>query len=148
MKKQPLHTESISQARYLTRTPEFYLQTLQPEIRTSFTLEQSEAIQSMLASAIPQPAPKIVDLRFGVDLILSRFYVVLFVGKDRRKQRRSYLPEAMTRLGNALAAVILLVGLNLLVSLFIVLFAYLVKSGLGIDFFHNGHLADQIQRLN
>lgn len=140
-----LQRETIEQPRYLSRTPEDYLQQLSPELRSSFSAEQLAAVRGLLAAAIPQPAPKLVDLRFGVDLIASRFYVVLFVGKDRRRQRRSYMPEPMVRLGNAIAAVILLLGLNLLISLVILLLAYLVKSAVGIDLFPDSHLADHLR---
>ncbi|MCU0524346.1 MAG: hypothetical protein MUF72_05930 [Elainella sp. Prado103] len=140
----PLQTESIQPSRYLSRTPEDYLQQLPPELRSSFSEEQVSAVRELLAAAIPKPAPKLVDLRFGVDLIASRFYVVLLVGKDRRRQRRSYLPEPMVRVGNGIAAVVLLLGLNLLISLIIFLLAYLVKSAVGIDLFPDSHLADHL----
>lgn len=143
----PLRHESVSQSSYAARTPEYYLRTIDPEIRSSFTPKQMAAIQDILAIAIPKPAPKLVDLRFSVDLVFSRFYLVLFVGKDRRKQSRSYLPEPLVRLGNSIAALVLLIGLNLLISLVIVLLAYLIKSAIGIDFFPSEHLADQVEKL-
>lgn len=147
MDQDSLKKEVINQPKYLARTPEYYLQMLEPEIRSSLTSAQVESVKRLLEAAIPQPAPKLVDLRFGVDLLISRFYVVLFVGKDRRQQKRSYWPEPIVRIGNAIAAIILLVGLNLLISLFIVLMAYLVKSAIGIDLSPDSHLADQLQKL-
>jgi hypothetical protein len=126
---------------------EDHWQTIAPEVRASFTVEQTAAIRAVLAKAMPQPHPKLVDLRFSVDLMLARFYVVLFVGQDRRQQRRSYLPSPVARIGNMIAAMILLLGLNLLISLFIFLFAYLTKSALGIDLFPSQHLADQVEKI-
>ncbi len=105
----------------------------------SFNSEQVKAIAKMLGEAIPQPAPKIVDLRFLVDLIFTRFYVVLLVGKDRRRHERRYIPTGVTRLGNAIAAIILLVGANLLLSASFILLAYLLKALIGIDVFDGNH---------
>ncbi|HEY9642916.1 MAG TPA: hypothetical protein V6C57_20675 [Coleofasciculaceae cyanobacterium] len=146
MQRRSARHEQIHQPGYIDRTPSYYLQSLQPEILNSFSVTQLQAVQSLLEDAIPQPAPKIVDLRLGVDLLFSRFYVVLFVGKDRRRQQRQYLPESMSRWGNAIAAIVLLMGLNLVISLIIFMFAYLVKSAMGIDL-TPGHLADQINRF-
>ena len=138
--------EAIHQSRYTTRTPDDYLQTIAPDQFASFSLEQLQIVRSLLASAIPEPAPKIVDLRFGVDLLISRFYIVLFVGKDRRRQQRIYLPKLVIKWGNKLAAVLLLIGVNLVISLVVLMFVYLVKSALGIDL-TPGHLADQIEKF-
>jgi hypothetical protein len=139
--------ESVYSSNYRTRTSEYYIEMLSPEMQASFTSEQTAAIQTLLKAAIPQPAPKLVDLRFSIDLIVSRFYLVLFVGKDRRSQNRAYLPEPMTRFGNLLAAIMLLISLNLLISLFLLMFVYLVKSAMGIDLFPSEHLSDQINKL-
>lgn len=143
----PFRNESINQPNYQTKTADYYLNSIDPDLRESFTPEQITAVRTLLESAIPQPSPKLVDLRFTVDLILSRFYVVLFVGKDRRRQRRSYLPDRFAKVGNAIAAVILLIGLNLSVSLFIFLLLYLIKSAIGIDLFQGSHLSDQLQKF-
>lgn len=148
MDQQPLKKEIVNQPQYLARTSAYYLDLLDAEVRSSFTAPQLEAVRQLLEAAIPKPAPKLVDLRFGVDLLVSRFYIVLFVGKDRRQKSRLYLPEPMVRLGNAIAAVVLLIGLNLLISLFIVLLAYLVKSAIGIDLVPGSHLADHLQKLD
>jgi hypothetical protein len=144
--RQSARHEAIPQSRYTLRTPDHYLQTLAPEQLASFSPEQLQILRSLLESATPKPAPKIVDLRFGVDLLIDRFYIVLFVGKDRRRQQRLYFPELISKWGNQLAAVVLLVGVNLVISLVILMGAYLVKSALGIDL-TPGHLADQVERF-
>ncbi|MEB3210803.1 MAG: hypothetical protein VKL39_05590, partial [Leptolyngbyaceae bacterium] len=95
----------------------------------------------------PKPSPKLVDLRFGIDLLVSRFYVVVFVGKDRRQRRRDYVPSPLARIGNVIVAIALLIGINVLISLGIFLLAYLAKSAIGINLFPDSHLSDQIQRL-
>lgn len=128
----------------------FYLDRINSEIRDSFTQKQLEAIETMLEEVAAKPvssSPKLVDLRFIVDLIFSKFYVVLLVGKDKRQQKRSYLPSKWTRIGNIILAVLMLIGLNLLISLAILIFAYLIKSALGIDFFP-GHINEVVQRVS
>ncbi|MEM9212811.1 MAG: hypothetical protein AAGD25_00410 [Cyanobacteria bacterium P01_F01_bin.150] len=136
-----------SRATYRQRTPDDYLALLDTKIRASFSDDQLDSIRMLLASTIPKPSPKLVDLRFEIDLLLSRFYVVLFVGKDRRKKRRSPLHPILTRIGNVAIAIAILVGINLLISLGLFMFFYLVKSALNIDLFHETHLADQLERF-
>jgi hypothetical protein len=138
--------EQIALPSYRTRNPEYYLQQIEPSILASFNPKQIQAIINILAQAIPQPSPKIVDFRFNVDLIFSRFYLVLFVGKDRRKSRRQYVPEGIARIGNAIAVVLLLLGANLVISGAVLLFAYLLKSAVGLDFLP-GHISEAVKEL-
>ena len=138
--------EQINSDKYITRTPSYYLDKIAPDILASFTNEQLRVITSILERAIPKPSPKIVDFRFTVDLIFSRFYVVLFVGKDRRRKQRHQVTEGIARIGNAIAAVILLVAANLVISALIVLFAYLFKSAIGLNFFP-GHISESFKKF-
>lgn len=117
------------------RTPQYYLDRLAPDQLASFTDEQLAAIYALLDAAISKPSPKIIDLRLTIDLMISRFYIVLFVGKDRRRTSRSHPVTRVTRIANIITATILLVGLNLTISVFIFLTAYLLKSALGINLF-------------
>ncbi|OWY67398.1 hypothetical protein B7486_31675 [cyanobacterium TDX16] len=145
MKDSPIK-EQVSLPNYRTRNPEYYLQQVEPNILASFNTEQLQAIVNILTLATPQPSPKIVDFRFNIDLLFSRFYLVLFVGKDRRKRKRQYIPERLARIGNAIVVVILLLGANLVISGVILLFAYLFKSAVGIDFFP-GHISDSVKKI-
>ncbi len=138
--------EQINSDNYITRTPSYYLDKISPDILASFTNEQLRVITSILERAIPKPSPKIVDFRFTVDLIFSRFYVVLFVGKDRRRKQRHQVTEGISRIGNAIAAVILLLAANLVISALILLFAYLFKSAVGLNFFP-GHISESFKKL-
>ncbi len=138
--------EQINSDNYITRTPSYYLDKISPDILASFTNEQLRVITSILERAIPKSSPKIVDFRFTVDLIFSRFYVVLFVGKDRRRKQRHQVTEGIARIGNAIAAVILLVAANLVISAVILLFAYLFKSAVGLNFFP-GHISESFKKL-
>ncbi|KKD34612.1 MAG: hypothetical protein WAN66_15645 [Limnoraphis robusta] len=143
-KFQPKNQTSVP---YQNRTPEYYLNKIQPHILSSFNSEQITAIQDILEEAIPKHSPKIVDLRLTVDLILSRFYLVLLVGKERRRGQREYPVRGITRIGNLIAATLLLIAINLLISAFIFLFLYLIKSALGIDLFSGEHLSDQLKKF-
>lgn len=131
---------------YVSRTPEYYLEKLDSPIRESLTLEQLEAFHQILSEAIPKPSPKLVDLRFVIDLVVSRFYVVLFIGKDRRKKQRRYMPQVITRIGNTIAVAIILLGANLALSAFIILAVYLLKSAVGVDLLP-GHFPHTIKHL-
>jgi hypothetical protein len=130
-----------------TKTPEYYLSALDPAIRDSLNAAQMQAITDVLAQAIPKPAPKLVDLRFGIDVIINRFYVVLLVGPDRRHQNRTYVPTGrVAQMGNRVAAILLLISLNLTLSAVIGLSLYLLKSALGIDFL-TGHISETLANL-
>ncbi len=146
MRKLSPYKDSSSSSDYLSRTPQYYLSRIEPHVLESFNSEQIQAITFALDQAIPKPSPKIVDLRFVVDLVLARFYIVLFVGKDRRKKVRKYTSKGISKVGNIIAAIILLIGLNLLVSGLIVLFAYLLKSAVGLDFLP-GHISETLKKF-
>lgn len=122
---------------------DYILKQIDGEVLGSLTPAQLAAIRSMVKSSILQSSPKLVDLRVSVDLIFTRFYVVLFVGKERRKNPRPHTVSGMTIITNKIAAIGLLVGLNLTVSAFIFLMAYLLKSALGINLFDH-HLRDYL----
>jgi hypothetical protein len=123
------------------------LQRLDPEILNSLTAKQIEAIATLLSQITlgsSAQRPKVIDIRFVVDLIVTRFYLVLLVGKDQRQRKRSRRLTGITKIGNAIAAVLLLVAANLVISAIIGLSAYLIKSALGIDLLP-GHFARYLQ---
>lgn len=118
---------------YVERTPQDYLDAMEPDLRAELSDAQCQEMLRLLDLAVPKPAPKIVDLRFAVDLLLERFHVVVVVGKDRRRQPRAHSVNRLTRAANWLVGIGLLLGLNLLLSVALFLVAYLIKSALGID---------------
>ncbi|PZD73622.1 hypothetical protein C1752_02004 [Acaryochloris thomasi RCC1774] len=130
-------------------TAEKLLQRLDPKIFDSLTSEQTTAITTLLTQITlgsSAQRPKIIDIRFVVDLIITRFYLVLLVGKDRRHRERSRQSTGLKKIGNAIAAGLLLVAANLVISAVILLSAYLIKSALGIDLLP-GHFARYLQQL-
>jgi hypothetical protein len=112
---------------------------IDPEILSNITPEQWTAIEKYVFSGKGRKQPKLVDIRFVIDLVVTRFYIVLLVGKDRRTQPRTYPLSRLMKLGNIVAAVLLLLGANLVISACIVLVLYLTKSALGYDFLP-GHI--------
>lgn len=114
-------------------TPATYLAQLDPQVQASLTPEQWAELERVIDLAIPKPAPKLVDLRFEVDLLISRYFIVLMVGKDRRRAPRNASVSRFTQFGNWVAAVLLLLGFNLALSTSVLMAAYLIKSALGIN---------------
>jgi hypothetical protein len=113
--------------------PATYLAQLHPEVQANLTPQQRADIERVIALAIPKSTPKLVDLRFTIDLLISRYFIVLMVGKDRRRAHRDVPVSRLTQLGNWVMAVTLLLGFNLALSTSILMLAYLIKSALGID---------------
>jgi hypothetical protein len=107
---------------------------------------KSELRLTERSESLTQQRPKLIDIRFGVDLVVTRFYVVLMVGKDRRGRHRTSAVKGWTKLGNTLVAALLLLGTNLAISGFIVLSLYLLKSMLGINLMP-GHFAEYFKML-
>jgi len=146
MKRSLFHNKQASSSDYRLRTLSYYLEKIDPYILKSFNPEQLQAITDVLNKAIPKPSPKIVDFKFIVDLVFSRFYIVLIVGKDIRKTQRQYEVHRITKIGNLIAAAILLLGINLVITALILLFAYLFKSAIGINLFP-GHIAETLKKI-
>ncbi len=123
-----------------------YLEAMTPETRASLSADQLAEIERVIGLALPQPAPKIIDLRMDIDLLVSRFFIVLFVGKDRRRSPRSQPIRPLTAALNWLTAMVLLLGVNLVISVSLFAFAYLVKSAVGINL-TPGHLGDYLRQV-
>jgi hypothetical protein len=127
------------------RDPDFFLARLKPSTVAALDPAQLDDVRAAIAEAIPQPQPKIIDIRFVINLIFDRYYVVLFMGKDMRRQSRQQ-PTWVTRLSNFMVALLLLLSCNLVISLTLGMGMYLIKSAVGIDLFP-GHLNDRVESL-
>ncbi|NJN48757.1 MAG: hypothetical protein HC805_01825 [Alkalinema sp. RL_2_19] len=126
---------------------ENYLERVPASLLAEFTDQQLQTIQDIVVSAIPKPAPKLVDLRFTINLLVTRFYIVVFVGKDRRSSLRRYMPNGVARFGNLVMVLTLLAGANMLVSVVIFMLLYFLKSWLGINVFKEMHLIDVVNQV-
>ena len=134
MSQEPSSSDNGKWPIYSARSAADYLDMLDSEMRASFTEDQLAAVHRLLAAAIPKQAPKLVDLGFSINLLASRYYIALYVGKDRRRQDRGEIVEPMARKGNAIIALAAIIGLNMLIGAFILLIAYVVKSLTGYSF--------------
>jgi hypothetical protein len=123
----------------LSRVPSHLLQ--------GFNLHQLDRIEEIIESSLPKPSPKIIDLRVDINLFISRFYLVILVGKDCRQKKRPHTVLGLTRLANILAAIGILTGINLTVSCIIFISLYLIKSWLGINLLKDMHLIDVVNNL-
>jgi len=133
---------------YAQRTADYYLRRLDPAVFQSLNQIQLKEIERVLREATPQPLPKIIDLRFTLDLIVSKFYIVLLAGKDQRRSPRKHpISNRVTRIGNTTAVIILLLAINLLISVVIIVAVYLLKTIIGIDLTSGGHFSDYIKEF-
>lgn len=126
------------------RTVDTIIALFNPTVAQQFDSAQWQEIRRIVDLAMAKPSPKIIDLRFTVDLMISRFYFTLFVGKDFRRQSRK--KGTGSRIANFIAAVCLLFGLNLLLSASVVVILYLIKSAVGINLMP-GHFSDLLADL-
>jgi hypothetical protein len=126
---------------YNSRDANYYMYQIPSPTLDKLNEEDWERIKSVIDAAIPRPSPKIIDLRFVVDLIITRYFVVLLIGKDSRKQQRKYKVNRVTKVANIIAAILLIIAMSLLISAITILILYLIKSALGIDLF-KGHITE------
>jgi hypothetical protein len=113
--------------------PDYYITQLSEEEKLSFSQSQMQILHKLLNAAIPKPSPKIIDLKFTVDLLFDKFYVVLFLGKERRRNLRPINSLSGNRILNLLVALFLLISINLTLSLTFFMLIYLLKSISGIN---------------
>ena len=132
---------SQSPKKYNDKDADYYMHQIPLQVLEKLDKSEREHIKSVIYTALPRSSPKLIDLRFVVDLIFTRYFVVLLIGKDRRKQQREHQVSGISKFANVIAAIILIIAMSLLVSAVTFLILYLIKSALGIDLF-KGHLTD------
>lgn len=126
---------------YTARDADYYMHQIPVQILEKLNAEDKEDLKSVIHTAIPRSSPKLIDLRFAIDLIFARYFVVLMIGKDMRKQQRQYQVNGIAKVANVITAILLIVAMSLLVSAVTILILYLIKSALGIDLFP-GHITN------
>jgi hypothetical protein len=131
---------------YNNRNADYYMGKIPLDILDKLTEEDKNSIKSTIDLAISRPSPKLIDLRFLVDLIVVRYFVVLLVGKDNRKKQREYSSSGITKFANLVVAILLVIAMSLLISAVTILVAYLIKSALGIDLF-SGHITEVFSKF-
>jgi len=126
---------------YNERDADYYMHQIPTQTLDKLSQEEREGIRNLIQLAIPRPSPKIIDLRFVVDLIFIRYFVVLLIGRDVRKQQRQYHVNGITKVANIAMAIVLIIAMSLLISSVTILIVYLIKSSLGIDLLP-GHITN------
>ncbi len=127
--------------KYKDRDANYYMHQIPLHIIEKLNPEERDNIKSVIQTAIPKPSPKLIDLRFIIDLIFIRYFVVLWIGKDNRKQQRQYEVHGIAKIANIIIAILLIIAMSLLISSITILILYLIKSTLGIDLF-KGHITE------
>ncbi len=126
---------------YNDRDASYYMHQIPDQVLDKLNEEEREGLKSVIQSAIPRPSPKVIDLRFIVDLIFIRYFVVLLIGRDMRQQQRQYQVNGITKFANIVMAIVLIIAMSLLISSVTILIVYLIKSSLGIDLLP-GHITN------
>lgn len=126
---------------YTERDADYYMHQIPVQILKKLNIDERENLKSVIHTAIPRPSPKLIDLRFAIDLIFTRYFVVLMIGKDMRKQQRPHQVSGIAKVTNVITAILLIIAMSLLVSAVTILILYLIKSALGIDLFA-GHITN------
>ncbi len=127
-----------------TQASEAYLDQILNQVdrhtTTGLTNDQRQQIKTILEqSSLLERHP--IDVRLSIPLFFMKFYLVLFIGRDKREvtqikeATRAFLGKVLGRL--------FIVYLSLCIFLPVIFFAlYIIKSWLGIDIFPDHHLSD------
>ena len=126
---------------YTSRDENYYMYQIPLETLEKLNDDERDHLKSVFRTALPNTTPKIIDLRFVVDLVFTRYFIVLMIGKDRRKQQRQYEVSGVTKIANIIGAILLIIAMSLLISAMTFLLLYLLKSSVGIDLF-SGHITE------
>ncbi|MBD2178550.1 hypothetical protein H6F42_16660 [Pseudanabaena sp. FACHB-1998] len=129
---------------YSLRDADYYMDRIPEAIIEKLSTEEHKNIKDVISSALPKPSPKLIDVRFVINLLFARYFFVLLIGKDRYKKRikvqdiaAPHHTRPLTKIAHRIIALLLFFAINLLVSGFIVLFVYVTLSFLGIHLFSN-----------
>jgi hypothetical protein len=112
---------------------------IDPKVRDSLTPAQFAAVVDAIKT--PSRETCLIDIRRGVPLFLSRFYVVFMFCRDRRvaTQRAEESRSKRVSWAGGVLFALLVVSPFLLLLFF---FVYLLKLVLGVDVFPEFHLWD------
>ncbi len=126
---------------------EFYYSKFSPEVEQSFNFEQKQAVKTVIKSMIRIPSKKVIDFRTTF-WFLTRLYIVVFIGIDKRKRTvgfRDYEDNISTI---RFCFKLIVYASQLLILLVFALFIiYLLKSIAGINIFKDKHLIDVIREF-
>ena len=131
----------------IKRDAEYYFQNIDGDIRNSLTTKQEWEVKKALNNALGRPSRKIVDIRFTIPLLFSRFFFVLFIGRDIRHQKRKYDLPGEVRTANIIFGSFILACMISFTAVTILMLLYLVKCALGINIFPDFSLSRHIKQI-
>ena len=120
---------------------QYYYEQINSAVESSLSYEQKEEIKRILKQAVKVPSKKIVSTEITF-WFFRRFYIVFYLGFDRRRNRRKFEGGAVAFSLHILLKIfiyILLWGATAVVVFFVV---YYTKLVLGIDIYPEHHLPE------
>ena len=125
---------------YSLRDADYYMDHVPETIIQKLSEEECEHLKQIFSSALPNASPKLIDFRFVTNLTFARYFFVLLVGKDRYKKRKmnqvaptSHPYHPFGKFIHRLTAMLLLLTMNLVVSMFVISFIYIILRLCGFD---------------
>ena len=132
---------------YNDRDANYYIEKIPLHILDKLNEEEIDKIKSVIHTAIPRLSVKSIDLRFVIDLLFVRYFVVLLIGRDIRENQRQHPVNGITKIANIIVSILLIIAMSLLISAVTILLLYLIKSSLGIDIFKD-HITEVLFKPN
>ncbi len=121
----------------------YFFRRVDPGVLEGLTPRQRDAIADALRRSGPREHA--VDLRWTINLVFDRFYVVLLAGRDLRRRQREATNRARSDTKKVIRSLLLLAAFMLPALLVLGILLYGLKCLLGINLLENKHLMDLLQ---
>jgi hypothetical protein len=116
---------------------------LDPDIAEGLTPRQRNAITEALRQSGPREHS--VDLRWTLNMLFDRFYIVILAGRDLRRQQSESARRARADARKVTQSLLILLAFTIPAILVLAVLLYGVKCMLGINIFESEHLMDFLQ---
>ena len=116
-----------------------FFRRLDPDVLAGLSPSQRDAITDALRAGVREHA---VDLRWTMNLLFKRVYVVILAGRDLRRHSAEASQRAHADTRKNLTSLFLLSAFLAPALLVLALLLYGIKCLLGIDIFESRHLMD------
>ena len=120
-----------------------FFRRLDPKIAEELTPRQRDAITDALRQSGPREHS--VDLRWTLNVLFDRFYVVILAGRDLRRRESESAQRARSDARKVIQSMLLLLAFIIPALLVLAVLLYGVKCMLGINIFESKHLLDFVQ---
>lgn len=117
-----------------------FFRRLDLEVLEGLTPRQRDAISDALRRSGPRRHA--VDLRWSMNLLFDRFYVVILAGRDLRRKQAESAERARADARTAIQSVLIILAFMIPILFVLALLLYGVKCMLGINIFESKHLMD------